>query len=95
MAALGDICSAVERLPSAAVLTPVLEKCDNSRTFADIWQKTSQCGRISIRALRFHSAQNIKEAKEVRIQSIYQEVHSRAKLTDPVETGGNVDEAFP
>ena len=67
--ALGNVCSAVRRLPTCAILSAELEKCGNvpyaSRAFADMWQGKSRSTQVSIKALRFHSAQVTEETKEV------------------------------
>ena len=96
--ALGNVCSATERLPTSAVLSTGLKKVDDipieSGGMGDIWQGQDLRGLVAIKALRIHPAQNLKSAKEVRIQAVL-EVYSRIKFTDSVETGTSVEEAIP
>ena len=70
--ALGDLCSAIQRLPTSAVLSTRLEKCSNiavaSGGFTDIWRGDVGDLPVAIKAFRICSAQNLKEAKEVSIQ---------------------------
>lgn len=49
---------------------------------------------VAIKAFRTYPAQNLKEAKEVRIQSAW-EISSRTKPTDSVEAGAHVEEVVP
>ena len=77
--ALGDVCSATERLPTSAVLKAGLEKRGTiavaSGGFTDIWRGEYNGAQVAIKAFRIYPAQNLKEAKEVSIQSPL-EVHS-------------------
>lgn len=67
IATLGDICCAIERLPTAAVLSG-LKKHGNipvaSGGFTDIWQGELGDARVAVKAFRLH-AQNLKEAKKI------------------------------
>ena len=57
------------RLPTSAALAAGIETCDDvpyaSRTFADQWQGKSRGTYVAIKALRFHSMQNVDNAKQV------------------------------
>ncbi|KAF9647758.1 kinase-like protein [Thelephora ganbajun] len=69
IAALGNLCSAIERLPTSAVLSTGLEKRSNiavaSGGFTDIWQGDTRDRSVAIRALRMYPASNLKEAKKI------------------------------
>ncbi|KAF9646894.1 kinase-like protein [Thelephora ganbajun] len=66
--ALGNLCSAIERLPTSAVLF-TLEKRGNiavaSGGFTDIWRGDMGGTTVAIKAFRIYPAQNLKEAKEI------------------------------
>ena len=72
VAALGNVCSAIQRLPTSAVLSTGLEKRGNiavaSGGFTDIWRGDLGELRVAIKAFRIYPAQNLKEAKEVSTQ---------------------------
>ncbi|KAF9789416.1 kinase-like domain-containing protein [Thelephora terrestris] len=67
--ALGNVCSAIQRLPTSAVLSKGLEKRGNiavaSGGFTDIWRGDLGGDRVAIKAFRIYPAQNLKEAKDV------------------------------
>ena len=69
--ALGDVCSAIQRLPTSAVLSTGLQKRDKiavaSGGFTDIWRGDLGDIRVAIKAFRIYPAQNLKEAKEVSL----------------------------
>jgi len=96
--ALGEICSATERLPTSALLSTGLEKRGNiavaSGGFTDIWRGEYYAMQVAIKAFRIYPAQNLKEAKEVSIRST-SEVYSRTKFSDSVETSSDLAEAVP
>jgi len=96
--ALGEVCSATERLPTSAVLSTGLEKRGNiavaSGGFTDIWRGEYYSKQVAIKAFRIYPAQNLKEAKEVSIRS-KSEVCSRTKFLDTVETSPDLAEAVP
>ena len=98
MTALGNLCSAIERLPTSAVLKAGLEKRDTiavaSGGFTDIWRGEHGGAQVAIKAFRIYPVQNLKETKEVTIQSPL-EVCSLTKFTDLVETGASVEETIP
>ena len=75
-----------------------LEKRGNitvaSGGLTDIWRGEYRGTPVAIKAFRIYPAQNLKEAKEVRIQSTW-EIFSRTKFTDPMETSAHVEEAIP
>jgi len=96
--ALGDVCSATERLPTSAVVSTGLEK---RGTFAvasggstDIWRGEYNGAQVVIKAFRIYPAQNLREAKEVSIQSPLK-VCSLTKFTVFVATGAGMEEAVP
>ena len=76
------------------MLSAGLEKRGNivvaSGGFTDIWRGEYHGAQVAIKAFRIYPAQNLKEAKEVSIQSP-SEVYSRTKFTDSVETGADVE----
>jgi len=92
------MCSTIERLPASAVLSAGLEKRGSiavaSGGFTDIWRGEYLGAHVAIKAFRIYPAQNLKEAKEVSIQSSAWKVYSRAKFTDPVETGADVEKTI-
>lgn len=96
--ALGDVCSITERLPRSAVLSAGLEKSGSapvaSGGLTDVWRGEYSGTQVVIKTFRIHSAQNLNEAKGVRIQPLW-EVCSRMKFTDPMEAGAYVEEAIP
>lgn len=61
---------------------------------SDIWGVEYDGGEVAVKAFRINSPQNLKEAKEVRTQSTWK-VHPRTKFTDSLETGAQVEKAFP
>ena len=67
--ALGNVCSATERLPASTVLSAGLEKRGNiavaSGGLTDIWQGDYHGTQVAIKVFRIYSAQKLKEAKEV------------------------------
>ena len=98
MLALGNVCSAIERLPTSAILSAGLEKHGNvavaSGGFTDIWRGEYDATQVAIKAFRLHPTQNLKEAKEVSMSSV-SEIGFWTKFTDYMETGADVDEASP
>lgn len=60
----------------------------------DVWRGQLNDTQVAIKAFRIYPAQNLKEAKEVRLQST-RKVGSRAKFTDSVETSTDVEETIP
>ena len=60
----------------------------------DVWRGEYNGMQVAIKAFRTYPAQNLKEAKEVRIQSAW-EISSRTKPTDSVEAGAHVEEVIP
>lgn len=70
MTALGNVCSATERLPTSAVLSAGLEKRGNiavaSGGLTDVWRGQYNGTQVAVKAFRIYPAQNLKEAKEVR-----------------------------
>ena len=60
----------------------------------DVWRGEYARRPVAIKAFRIYPAQNLKDAKEVRIQLAY-EVCTRAKFTDSLETSADVEEAVP
>ena len=70
--ALGDVCSATERLPTSAVVSTGLVKRGTiavaSGGFTDVWRGEYNGAQVAIKAFRIYPAQNLKEAKEVSIQ---------------------------
>lgn len=71
--ALGDLCSAIRRLPTSAELSSGLEKCGNIAVarggFTDTWRgefDDRHCRRpVAIKAFRLYPAQNLKVAKNI------------------------------
>ena len=96
--ALGNVCGATDRLPTSAVLTAGLEKRGTiavaSGGFTDIWRGDLHGAPVAIKAFRIYPAQNLKDAKEVRIQSAL-EVPSLMKFADFMEKSARVEEAIP
>ena len=70
--ALGNVCSAIQRLPTSAVLSTGLEKRGNiavaSGGFTDTWRGDLGELQLAITAFPRYPAQDLKEAKEVSIQ---------------------------
>ena len=70
--ALGDVCSATERLPTSTLLAAGLEKrgaiAVASGGLTDIWRGEYYGSPVAIKAFRIYPAQNLKDAKEVSIQ---------------------------
>jgi len=68
--ALGNLCSATERLPTSAVLSAGLEKCENiavaSGGLTDVWRGEWGGLRVAIRAFRISHDHDLKKAKAVR-----------------------------
>ena len=95
---LGNVCSATARLPTSAVLSAGLEKrgaiAVASGGLTDVWRGEYNGEQVAIKAFRIYPAQNLKEAKEVRIQLVWV-ICSRAKFTDPVEPGADMEEVIP
>ena len=92
------VCSATEKLPPSAVLSVGLEKRNNcaaaSGGMTNLWQGY-YCGRqAAIKVIRTYPTQDLKEAKKVRIQLVW-EIRSQPKFTDSVETGARVEEVIP
>jgi len=96
--ALGDVCSATGRLPTSAVVSTGLVKRGTiavaSGGFTDVWRGEYNGAQVAIKAFRIYPAQNLKEAKEVSIQSPLK-VCSLTKFTDFVATGSGMEEAIP
>ena len=71
--ALGNLCSSIVRLPASAILSEGLDKrgaiAVASGGLTDIWKGDLRAARVAIKAFRIYPAQNLKEAKEVSIQS--------------------------
>ena len=67
------MCSATVRLPTSAVLSAGLEKRGNiavaSGGLTDIWRGQYNSAQVAVKAFRIYPAQNLKEAKEVSLQS--------------------------
>ena len=70
--ALGEVCSATDRLPTSTLLATGLEKCGEiavaSGGLSDIWRGEYFGSPVAIKAFRIYPAQNLKEAKEVSIR---------------------------
>ena len=70
--ALGEVCSATDRLPTLTLLAAGLEKrgaiAVASGGFTDIWRGEHDGSLVAIKAFRIYPTQNLKEAKEVSIQ---------------------------
>ena len=92
------MCSAIKRLPTSAVLSDGLNKQGDiavaSGGSTDIWRGDHHGEQVAIKAFRIHPAQKLREAKEVRIQSVL-EVCPLTKFADLMETGTHVEEVFP
>ena len=69
--ALGNLCSAILRLPTSAILSEGLKKqgiiAVASGGLTDIWKGGLGRTQVAVKAFRIYPAQNLKEAKEVRI----------------------------
>jgi len=95
--ALGDVCSATERLPTSAVVSTGLEKRGTiavaSGEFTDVWRGKYNGAQVAIKAFRIYPAKNLKEAKEVSIQSRLK-LCSVTGFTDFVATGAGMEEAI-
>ena len=91
------MCSAIERLPTSAVLSDGLNKQGDiavaSGGSTDIWRGDHRGAQVAIKAFRIHPAQKLKEAKQVRIPSVL-EVCSLTNFTDPMEARTHVEEAI-
>lgn len=96
--ALGTVCSAIQRLPTSAVLSEGLEKNGTmavaSGGLTDIWRGDLGNNRVAIKAFRIYPAQNLREAKEVSKRYTIFEIRPRTKFADSLETGTCVDETF-
>lgn len=70
--ALGDVCSATERLPSSAILAAGLEKRSAIAVatggITDIWRGEHYGSPVAIKAFRIYPAQNLKAGKKVSIR---------------------------
>ena len=92
------MCSAIERLPTSAVLSDGLNKQGDiavaSGGSTDIWQGDHHGAQVVIKAFRVHHAPKLKEAKQVRIQSVL-EVCFVTNFADPMETCAHVEETIP
>ena len=79
------------------MLSAGLEKRGNiavaSGGLTDVWRGEYGGTPVAIKAFRIYPAQNLKEAKEVRIQPAWK-IFSRTKFTDSVETSAHVEEAI-
>ena len=97
ISALGNVCSAIGRLPTSAVLSAGLEKHGDmalaSGGLTDVWRGKLWDAEAAIKALRIYPAKDLKEAKEVRAIQSAHEVFSRTRFTDPVGAGAHVEEA--
>jgi len=71
--ALGNVCSATERLPISALLSDELERCSSiavaSGGLTDVWRGQYNSASVALKAFRIYDAQKLKEAKEVRLRS--------------------------
>ena len=69
--ALGDVCSATQRLPTSAMLSAGLKKRGRiavaSGGFTDIWRGEHYAAQVAVKAFHIYPAQNLKEVKEVSI----------------------------
>jgi hypothetical protein len=67
--ALGNVCSAIQRLPTSAVLSARLEKRDiialAPTGLTDIWYGDLGDTRVAIKTFRIYPEPNLKEAKQV------------------------------
>ena len=76
MTAQGNVCSSIEQLPTSAIITTGLQKRGNvamaSGGIGDIWRGEYHEKQVTIKAFRIHPAGDLKEAKEVRIQSAWE-----------------------
>ena len=67
--ALGEVCSATDRLPTSTLLAAGLQKRGDiavaSGGFTDIWRGEHHGSLVAMKAFRIYTAQNLKEAKEV------------------------------
>jgi len=88
---LGGVCSAIGRLPTSAVIPVGLEKRGSiavaSGGSTDIWRGKWGDKQVAIKAFRIHPAENLKEAKDVRVQSASLGVHL---LNEICRSYGNV-----
>ena len=85
-------------LPTSAVLSLGLEKCENiaaaSGGLIDTWKGDLGDSRVAIKAFRTCSAKNLKEAKEVSITPA-RKFHRSRELPDAVETSADMEEVIP
>jgi len=97
--ALGEVCSATERLPTSALLSTGLEKRGNiavaSGGFTDIWRGEYCSTQVAIKAFRIYPAHNLKQAKQVSIRSTPMVYYSRTKFLGSVETSPDLVETVP
>jgi hypothetical protein len=95
--ALGNVCSAIARPPSSAILSAGLEKCGKvfaaPRKLTDIW-RGELGGARWLSKIFAYIPPKFERGKEVSIQSVC-EAYSRVKLADRVETGADMEEAIP
>ena len=95
---LGEICSAIDRLPPSAAITARLKADGNdavaSGRLTDIWRGHHDGKQVGIRVFRLYSERGSREAKKVRTECV-QGMLFKTHLIDPLETGGNVEEVFP
>ena len=96
--ALGNVCGAIQQLPTSAVLSAGLEKCAiialKPAGLMDIWYGYPGGFPVAIKAHRIYRASNLEEAKEVSKQPAC-EVRLQTRFTDPLEVGAGVDEIIP
>lgn len=95
--ALGNLCGAIQRLPTSAQLSVGLEKrgyiAVASGGFTDIWRGSLSGVQVAIKAFRIYPAQNLKEAKEVN-RTANTRVRSPTTFPDSVQTSTGVGQVI-
>lgn len=101
ISALGEACSVTEQLPTPAVLSTELKKCEDiavaSGGLTDIWRGEFSGLQVAIKAFRISAAENLRQAKKVRLRYL-SPGNSRPRTstcTDSVATGADMEEAVP
>ena len=69
----GNFCNATQQLPASILLSAELIKCDgalaiDSGGLTDVWKGEHQDIQVAIKAFRASSAENLEEAKQVRVE---------------------------
>ena len=99
LTALGEVCSAIGKLPASTTVSVGLRKTGNgaiaSGGLRDVWPGEYGGKRVAIGVFRIYSGEKLSEAKKVRIHWPIRIGPSKTNFTDLMETGSNVEEVRP